>query len=95
MQPVAGLDPGIEEIVNKLRAHGIETYESCEGGPGHAFAEPTVRFNCGLGGEWQALGVAIMLALPVVEVRQVWRIHRSGVGPEGPIWEMTFRLEAP
>jgi hypothetical protein len=41
------LDPGIGPYVDVLRAAGIETFESCEGGDGHAYAEPTVRFAGG------------------------------------------------
>ncbi len=29
------LDPGIADYVIALREAGIETFESCEGGPGH------------------------------------------------------------
>lgn len=39
------LDPGIERAVSVLRAAGIETFESCEGGAGHAYPQPTVRFH--------------------------------------------------
>ena len=43
--PVPGkLDPGIRKAVERLQAEGIETFESCEGGSGHAFPEPTIRF---------------------------------------------------
>lgn len=38
------LDNGISAVVIFLNRHGIKTFESCEGGDGHAFAEPTVRF---------------------------------------------------
>jgi hypothetical protein len=37
------LDDGIKLYVATLRSAGIETFESCEGGPGHCYAEPTVR----------------------------------------------------
>jgi hypothetical protein len=39
-----GLDAGIRKAVECLQAEGIETFESCEGGPGHSFPEPTIRF---------------------------------------------------
>lgn len=39
------LDDGIREIVIVLVKNGVETFESCEGGPGHAFPEATVRFE--------------------------------------------------
>lgn len=38
------LDSGIRNYVLILRSGGIETFESCEGGEGHVFPEPTVRF---------------------------------------------------
>src|SRR5215471_6528312 len=43
--PVPGqIDPGIRQAVKILREHNIETCESCEGGLGHAYPEPTVAF---------------------------------------------------
>jgi len=39
------LDRNISYAVKVLRDAGIETYESCESGRGHAFPEPTVRFG--------------------------------------------------
>jgi len=36
------LDPGIAEYVAILCAAGVETYESCQGGDGHALPHPTV-----------------------------------------------------
>jgi hypothetical protein len=39
------LDEGIREIVLTLIANGVETFESCEGGPGHVYPWPTVPFT--------------------------------------------------
>ena len=39
------LDAGIRDIVLTLLANGVETFESCEGGRGHSFPEPTIRFE--------------------------------------------------
>jgi hypothetical protein len=39
------LDEGIREFVVILIANGVETFESCEGGRGHCYAEPTIRFR--------------------------------------------------
>ncbi len=39
------LDEGIRETVEILIAHGVETCESCQGGEGHSYPEPTVRFE--------------------------------------------------
>ena len=39
------LDKGIEREVHVLMEGGVETFESCEGGSGHPFPEPTIRFH--------------------------------------------------
>ena len=39
-----GLDPIIRPAVEVLNNHGFETFESCQGGEGHCYPEPTVRF---------------------------------------------------
>jgi hypothetical protein len=45
-RPVLGkLDIGIRKAVECLQACGIETFESCEGSPGHSYPEPSVRFH--------------------------------------------------
>jgi hypothetical protein len=53
---VKKLEGGYLEIINKvdevikpavkiLLEHGFNTFESCQGGEGHAFTEPTIRFT--------------------------------------------------
>ncbi len=37
------LDPGIRRYVGALAAAGVETFESCEGGEGHAFQVTDLR----------------------------------------------------
>jgi hypothetical protein len=39
------LDAGISEAVHILIANGVETFESCEGGRGHSYPCPIVRFE--------------------------------------------------
>jgi hypothetical protein len=82
------LDAGIQDVVLRLRAGGIETFESCEGGPGHAYSEPTVRFHGEHPEGLRALSVALYAQLPVVALRRVWPIIDGE--PTGPWWEMTF-----
>ena len=41
----APLDPGIADVVHLLRQNGINTFASCQGGPGHSFLWPTVRIE--------------------------------------------------
>lgn len=89
---VAGkLDPGIRLAVERLQAAGIETFESCEGGHGHAFTEPTVRFHGGPEAGWRALGICLAYGLPVLCVRRVWYVLDANE-PTGPEWELVFRV---
>lgn len=82
------LDPGIADAVMALRKAGIETFESCEGGPGHSYPEPTVRF-CGDRSEgFRALAAALQVGLRVRCLRRTWRVLDGE--PEGPWWELTF-----
>ncbi len=82
------LDRGIAHAVNTLRRSGIETFESCEGGPSHAYPEPTVRFHGDQGEGLRALGAALSARLPVAELRRVWPVLQGE--PTGPWWELTF-----
>lgn len=82
------LDDGIREIVITLIAHGVETSESCEGGPGHSFPDPTVLFEGDNSGGLRALSVALAYGFPVTRLRRAWAI-RDGL-LHGPWWEMTF-----
>lgn len=87
------LDAGIAPFVNVLDAHGVETFESCEGGEGHAAAEPMVRFYGGAGAGPAAVAVAVEHGLPVCELRRYWSVneHREMVGPR---WEIVFSRTA-
>ncbi|SRR6266702_4757643 len=82
------IDAGIKDAVLILRANGIETVESCQGGEGHAFAEPTVRFSGGKDEGYRALSVALQNGLKVVELRRVWPV--LDCEPTGPYWDLTF-----
>jgi hypothetical protein len=75
-------------MVTALNEGGIDTFESCEGGTGHAYPEPTVRFQGGLAAGWKALSVAQEKGLPVAELRRVWPLLDGE--PTGPYWELTF-----
>lgn len=83
------IDGGIAREVAILQAAGVETFKSCQGGAGHAFREPTVRFH-GDGAEgFRALSVAMKEGLPVDSLRRVWPLIDGE--PTGPSWELTFR----
>jgi len=82
------LDPGIRRFVEILNQGGIETFESCQGGKGHSYPEPTIRFHGGRGEGFRALAIAQQNCLPTASVRRTWPI--SDGEPVGPYWEMTF-----
>lgn len=82
------LDPGILRAVENLRAGNVETFESCEGGPNHAYPEPTVRFFGDQAEGFRALAVAMSAGLEVTRLRRVWPILDRE--PTGPWWELTF-----
>lgn len=88
----SGLDPGIRRFVEALIAEGVETYESCEGGPGHCFPEPTVRFHGDRNEGFRALSIALRHGFPVYSLRRIWKIEDGE--PTGPQWEMTFSAAA-
>ena len=82
------IDAGIRREVRILWDNGVETTESCEGGRGHSFHEPTVRFCGGQAEGFRALGIALQHGLKVAELRRYWSIEDGE--PVGPYWEMTF-----
>ena len=84
------LDPGIADAVITLREHGIETFESCQGGEGHAYPEPTIRFYGERPEGLRALAVVLQLRFHVSELRRVWPVLDGE--PTGPWWELTFIL---
>lgn len=86
------LDPGIAPYVLALIDGGVETFESCEGGNGHAYAEPTVRFHGDVSEGFRALSVAQKRGLPVAALRRAWPILDDE--PTGPWWELTFSRTA-
>lgn len=83
------LDHGIALAVTTLRDAGIETFESCEGGSGHAFPDPTIKFDGSAWAGYRAFAVAKEHGLPVLHLRRVYGVVDGQL--EGPWWEMTFR----
>jgi hypothetical protein len=82
------LDAGIQQMVEVLQDAGIETFESCQGGAGHAYAEPTVRFHGERPEGFRALAAAMQRGLKVAQLRRVWPMIDGE--PTGPWWELTF-----
>ena len=85
------IDAGIARAVLALQAAGIETFESCQGGPGHAFLEPTVRFHGGLAEGFRAVLATVEAGLPVDCLRRAWTVIDGEL--TGPSWEVTFKSD--
>ena len=85
------LDAGIRHAVLILRRAGVETFESCEGGPGHAFEVPTVKFAGNAWAGYKACAVAMEHGLPVRRVQRVWGMVDGQI--EGPWWELVFHTK--
>lgn len=93
----SNIDKRILPAVQVLNEHGFKTFESCEGGHGHAFIEPTVRF---IGSELdliRAYEICKLYDLPVYEVRRVYRkvpVYKDDNSPfiklMGETWEHPF-----
>jgi hypothetical protein len=82
------LDKGIERAVTILNDNGIETFESCEGGLGHAFHEPTIRFYGDKSEGFKALDIALKNGLKVSAIKRLWTVIDNE--PNGAWWEMIF-----
>jgi hypothetical protein len=82
------IDPGIRRAVRVLWENDVETFQSCQGGPGHTFHEPTVQFAGSQAEGFRALGIALQHGLKVSTLRRYWSIQDGE--PHGPYWEMTF-----
>jgi hypothetical protein len=86
--PYSKIDPGIRKAVKVLSGSGIETFESCEGGRGHAFFEPTIRFHGSHATGLRAVSIALDYGLKVSELRRYYTVLDGEL--VGPAWEITF-----
>lgn len=86
-------DAGIREPLTILMAGDFETYESCEGGPGHAYPEPTIRFHGGPSEGFAAFAWLRANGVTPTNLRRIWTIEDGE--PHGPTWEMTFHIGKP
>jgi hypothetical protein len=100
------LDPLIKPVVKLLNSHGFHTFESCQGGEGHCFNEPTVRF---FGSEFdlirafeicQCYGLNVYEAKRVFIKEDIYRNNKSkhampfGIAWANPFNELTFLIHS-
>lgn len=58
-------------------------FESCDGGGGHAYTEPTIRFSGGRDGGFRALAVTLAHRFPLHSIRRHWAVIDGEPGPTG------------
>lgn len=100
------IDPLILPAVEVLNTHGFKTYESCQGGEGHCFPEPTVRFE---GEEFdliRAFSVCELYRLNVFAAKKVYmkgsiysndntpEVKEKGSAWSKPFYELTFCIHS-
>jgi len=83
---IEGLDPGIKRPVQLLIRAKIPTFESCEGGRGHHFPRPTIRFFGGKEEGFRAYAVLEYNGISVSSIRRYWSIIDGEL--TGPMWEI-------
>lgn len=83
------IDPDIREAVLILRSHGVQTTESCQGGPGHACPEPVIYFAGNLYEGYRTYAIAKNYGLNVLSI--AYECGESDGWLESPRWKMTFR----
>jgi hypothetical protein len=82
------LDLGIAHAVKILLDHKVHTTESCEGGEGHSYCDPTVGFHGSQGEGWRVLAVCLDFGMPVMHLVRKWQIIEGE--PSGPYWDIVF-----
>ncbi len=90
-ESIEDIDPGIREAVAILNWHGIQTCQSCHGGPDHSYPEPTVDFIGSQSSALRALAAAIEYGLPVMTLRHAWHLGRGDGMPFEDVWQLVFR----
>lgn len=81
------IDKGILPAVKIMREHGFETFESCEGGDEHAYAESTIFFY---GNEFDCLRAYEICVLYNLNVDYVGRIFQKEGLEIGTVWNKPF-----
>jgi len=83
-----GCDAGIRDAMRLMCAGDFETYESCQGGNGHSYAEPTIAFHGGPSEGFRALAWLRSFGVIPTDLRRVWTIEDGE--PHGPYWNVVF-----
>lgn len=104
MDLIESLDPGIRDAVILLNKYGFHTFESCQGGNGHCYPEPTVRF---FGEEFDLIRAYEICSIHGLNISDTRRIYRKtpvysdvtnggviGMNWDKPFNEITFSVHS-
>jgi len=80
------LDDGIALAVRVLMENGVETFESCQGGSGHCFQYPTIRFFGDKTEGYKAFDVLAKKGFRVISLQRAWPIENNEIG--APYWQL-------
>ena len=83
------LDIGIKNTVELLRKFNIETVQSCEGGKGHSYPEPTIEFCGTQEAGYRAVSICIAHGLPISKLYRFSNVEGDEL--TGPYWAITFK----
>jgi hypothetical protein len=87
------LDEGIRYYVDVLEKEGIETCQSCQGGPGHCYEQPTVDFYAhNVGAIYKVASIATTYGLPWCDIYLAWSNQDHLMN--GPSGRIVFRIDS-
>ncbi len=87
------IDKGILNEVLVLRKHGVDTFESCQGGVNHSFPEPTIKFHGDRNEGIRVAYICLQEFLSITEIRRTFSIENEEITM--PYWEVVFKSEIP
>jgi hypothetical protein len=93
--PWDDIDPGIKAALHALVDHEVDTFSSCQGGPGHAgySGMPTILFR---GDEHAGLWAVWLLETQGFKVQTLSRHWDLDFGlPRMSLWQVTLRTTEP
>lgn len=81
------LDDGIIKVVRVLRKAGIDTFNSCQGGPGCRFDRSVVWFNGDIDEGFRAEKILMDAGFKVYQIAHFWHTRQN---MKCPYWEISF-----
>lgn len=92
------LDTAIAPLVRYLRRKGIDTFESCEGGPDHVFPWPIIRFRGDLIKRMEAFNYLRHIGAPMIYIKKASFVGYPPAQPnhgETHFFEIEFEYPLP